>query len=193
MLNDENIMLPEFYADIHQESHKLEFSMLSDLKTGSILRTLSASKPAGRFLEIGTGTGLSLAWIAEGADATSTIISIDNNAQFQQVAKAIFNEDPRITITCADGAEWIKSYQHEQFDLIFADAWPGKFDYLDETLALVKIGGYYLIDDLLPQPNWPDGHELKVKNLLETLLQKSNFVQTTFNWSTGLMLLTRIR
>ncbi|MET1057605.1 MAG: class I SAM-dependent methyltransferase [Pedobacter sp.] len=193
MLNDEQIIVPEFYAQIIEASRELQFKMPSDLKTGSLLRTLSASKPSGHFLDIGTGTGLSLAWIAEGANETSRIISIDINSEFQQVAAEAFAEDQRITIVCADGNEWLTFYDGAQFDLIFADAMPGKFDVLDQTLSLVKVGGYYLIDDLLPQPNWPEGHPQRVEVLLETLKQRSDFVQTTLNWSTGLMLFTRIR
>lgn len=192
MLSDENIKVPEFYAQINEGSKKIEFSMPSDLKTGALLRTLAASKPAGRFLDIGTGTGLSLSWLAEGANANSTIISIDNSSTYQQVAREVFDTDARISIICIDGMEWIRTYTGAQFDLIFADAWPGKFEGLDETLALVKVGGFYVIDDLLPQPNWWDGHQDSVNQLVETLSAKTDFVQTTLNWSTGLMLFTRV-
>lgn len=193
MLNDEQITVPEYYPQIIEASEKLQFNMPSDLKTGSLLRTLAASKPSGHFLDIGTGTGLSLAWIAEGANESSRIISIDINAVFQQVAMEIFENDDRISIVCADGNEWLTFYDGEQFDLIFADAMPGKFEVLDQTLALIKVGGFYLIDDLLPQPNWPEGHPERVENLFETLKQRSDFIQTTLNWSTGLMLFTKIR
>jgi predicted O-methyltransferase YrrM len=193
MLNDNEIILPQFYARILAESEKLQFSMPSDLKTGSLLRTLAASKPSGHFLDIGTGTGLSLAWMAEGADDTSRIISIDINAGFQQVAIEYFNDDLRISIVCAEGNEWLTFYDGEQFDLIFADAMPGKFEVLEQTLDLIKVGGYYLIDDLLPQPNWPEGHAPRVDKLVESLRKRSDFVQTTLNWSTGLMLFTKIK
>ena len=192
MLNDEKITVPEFYAQINEASQQLKFSMPSDLKTGSLLRTLCASKPSGHFLDIGTGTGLSLAWMAEGANDTARMISIDINAEFQQIAVDTFAGDQRISIVCADGNEWLTFYDGEQFDLIFADAMPGKFEVLDQTLSLIKIGGYYLIDDLLPQPNWPEGHAPRVEKLVETLTQRTDFVQTTFNWSTGLMLFTKV-
>ncbi|MCX2478160.1 methyltransferase domain-containing protein [Pedobacter sp. MC2016-15] len=193
MLDDEQIIVPKYYAQLLEASAKLQFSMPSDLKTGSLLRTLVASKPSGHFLDIGTGTGLSLAWIAEGADESSRIISIDINADFQQVAIDTFSDDLRISIDTADGNEWLTFYDGEQFDLIFADAMPGKFEVLDQTLELIKVGGFYLIDDLLPQPNWPEGHSSRVDALVETLKQRSDFVQTTFNWSTGLMLFTKIK
>lgn len=193
MLNDENITLPEFYTRIMEESKKIEFSMPSDLKTGAILRTLSASKPGGRFLELGTGTGLSLCWIAEGADENSVIISIDNSGLYQQVAGEVFEADPRIALLCTDALEWVNTYDGLPFDLIFADAWPGKFEGLDEALALLKPGGFYVIDDLLPQPNWWDGHQASVDHLVASLLRRSDLVQTTLNWSTGLMLFTKTR
>jgi hypothetical protein len=41
---------------------------------------------------------------------------------------------------------------HQSFDLIFADSWPGKFSALELALGMVKPSGFYLIDDLLPQP-----------------------------------------
>ncbi|SEA64724.1 O-methyltransferase [Pedobacter hartonius] len=192
MLNDEKITVPKFYTQINEASQQLKFNMPSDLKTGSLLRTLCASKPSGHFLDIGTGTGLSLAWMAEGANATSRMISIDINAEFQQVAVNTFAGDQRISIVCADGNEWLTFYDGEQFDLIFADAMPGKFEVLDQTLSLIKPGGYYLIDDLLPQPNWPEGHAPRVEKLVETLTRRTDFVQTTFNWSTGLMLFTKV-
>jgi hypothetical protein len=43
---------------------------------------------------------------------------------------------------------------------------PGKYDLFEETFALLKTGGFYIIDDMLPQPNWPAGHAERVMILL---------------------------
>lgn len=193
MLNDQNIIVPKYYEQLKSESEKLGFNMPSDLQTGSLLRALAASKPTGRFLDLGTGTGLSLAWLAEGADSASSIYTVDNSAHWQKVAKAIFKADERINFYTEDGNSWLVNYTGEQFDLVFADAWPGKFGNLNTALQLVKVGGFYLIDDLLPQPNWPDGHQQNVDRLVSDLQNRTDFVHTTFNWSTGLMLFTRIK
>ena len=40
------------------------------------MRMLAASKPSGRILEIGTGTGVGTAWLLDGVDSTSRIISV---------------------------------------------------------------------------------------------------------------------
>ena len=68
---------------------------------------------------------------------------------------------PRIEFILADAYIWLKEYQGEKFDLIFADAMPGKYDLFDEAIQLLKSGGMYVIDDMLPQPNWPAGHAEK--------------------------------
>jgi predicted O-methyltransferase YrrM len=60
--------------------------MPSEPLLGALLRVLVASKPGGRFLELGTGTGLSTNWILDGMDADSMLVSLDNEAGVQQIA-----------------------------------------------------------------------------------------------------------
>ncbi|MFD2597767.1 O-methyltransferase [Sphingobacterium corticis] len=191
-MKNATIKLPVLYEEILTESRKINFPMLSDLYTGSFLRTLVSSKPTGRFLELGTGTGLSLAWIVEGMTNRSSIVSIDNDQYCQSVARHMFGSDPRVSLICTDGNEWIMENIEERFDFIFADAWPGKYSLLDETLSMLNPGGFYLIDDMLPQPNWPDGHQEIVDNLISELQKYSNLQITVINWSTGLILVSKI-
>lgn len=189
---DTDIILPENFKDIRSSSEQINFSMPSDLQTGSILRTLVTSKPGGSFLELGTGTGLSLSWIVEAMDALSTVISIDNNDGYLSIARNFFNDDQRVSIICQDGSEWIKNNQDKKFDLIFADAWPGKYADLDETLFLLKKGGFFILDDMLHQPNWPDGHQNNVDKLVDYLSKRTDLRLTKMNWSTGLIIIAKI-
>ena len=92
---------------------------------------------------------------------------------------------------------WHRARQHDprpsrrQVDLIYADAWPGKFIHLDEALALLRPGGMYVIDDLLPQPNWPDGHAPKVPALISDIERRSELVSVRLAWASGLMVVVR--
>ena len=167
--------------------------MPSDLQTGSLLRTLVSSKPNGKFLELGTGTGLSLAWIVEGMDQNSHVTSIDNEEKYLAVARKFFKSDSRISIVCEDGASWVKQNKDQRLDLIFADAWPGKYNTLEETLALLKVGGFYVIDDMLAQANWPEGHAEKAEKLIQHLEGLDYMRFTKLNWSTGVIIMTRVR
>ncbi|QPH41186.1 O-methyltransferase [Pedobacter endophyticus] len=192
-MNELNIRLPERYQEIKVESTSLGFDMLSDVQTGSLLRTLVSSKPNGFFLELGTGTGLSLSWLVDGMDKSSKLISIDNSADFQSVAARHFGKDDRVKLICEDANQWIKENQDQYFDLIFADAWPGKYESLQETLNLMKTGGFYIIDDMLPQPNWPMAHEQNVEKLIAHLETLDFINLTKMNWSTGLVIITKIK
>jgi predicted O-methyltransferase YrrM len=45
---------PASYARIDQATKESGFTMASDVNVGSFLKTLAASKPGGKFLELGT-------------------------------------------------------------------------------------------------------------------------------------------
>ncbi|MGB5668628.1 MAG: class I SAM-dependent methyltransferase, partial [Maribacter sp.] len=140
------------------------------------------------FLELGTGIGLSLSWMIDGMDEESTLTSIDNDLELIEIAKNFFNHDERVEILCQDGIEWIKSQSNKSYDLIFADAWPGKYSDIENILNMVKIGGFYIIDDMSQQENWPEGHQQHVNTLIDYLEKRADFVLTKMNWSTGLII-----
>ena len=120
---------PPQLGAIEADTEGLGFALGSDPWTGSLLRTLAASKPRGSLLELGTGTGLATCWLLEGMDRQSTLLSVDN----------------------------------------------------DEAV----------VDDMLPQPTWPEGHQEKATKLVETLSQRSDFRITFLEWSTGLVVAAR--
>ena len=78
-----------------------------------------------------------------------------------------------------------------QFDLICADTWLGKFTQCDDALALVRPGGFYVVDDLLPKSSWPVGHQNTVATLVADLERYGEFVQVALAWASGLRLLVR--
>lgn len=179
---------PPAYAALLEATANTGFNMSSDLHTGQLLRTLAASRPGGRLLELGTGTGLSTSWLLDGMDKNATLISIDNDAMLLAVARQHLGNNARLQLVCSDGAAWIEAHRGSQFDLIFADTWHGKFLLLEETLALLREGGLYILDDLLPQPNWPEGHQQKVQELVATLVQRDDLAIAQADWSTGILI-----
>jgi predicted O-methyltransferase YrrM len=190
---DTDIILPESFEEIQKMSDEIQFSMPSDLQTGSLLRTLVGSKPGGSFLELGTGTGLSLSWIVEAMDESASVITVDNNEAYLSIARRFFGHDARVSIICEDGTEWIKTNKEKRFDLIFADAWPGKYSDLNENLQLLNKGGFLILDDMIHQPNWPEGHGDNVDKLVDYLSSRQDLRLTKMNWSTGLIIITKIK
>ena len=184
--------VPKVLTAIEEATDRLGFPLASDRKTGSLLRALAASKPGGRFLEIGTGTGLSACWLLDGMDAKSQLTTVDKDEDVLRIARAHLGDDPRITISGADGGEFLEENATKLYDLIFADALPGKFSHLDQTLALLAPGGLYVIDDLLPQPFWPEDHAPKVPKLVDELKSRKDLVILELAWSTGLIIATKV-
>ena len=176
---------------IRERTEALGFDACSDARTGHLLRFCAALRPGGQILEIGTGTGMGAAWLLAGMDGAARLLSVDNDWTAQAVARDVFRDEPRAAFELMDGGDFIATAAAANYDLIFADSWPGKFTHLDETLDLLKPGGLYLIDDLAPQPNWPDGHQPKVDALIAALEADARVSTVRLDWSTGLMLATR--
>ena len=181
---------PPAVAGILNETRRLGFSMASEVKVGALLAVLAASKPAGRILELGTGTGPGTAWLLSGMDSSATLDTVDTDPDVVAVAQRHLGADHRVSFHVMDGAEFLLK-SSARFDLIYADAWPGKYSHLNEALSLLRPGGMYVIDDLLPQSNWPDGHAAKVPVLIDDIERREEFVTVRLAWASGLMLVVR--
>jgi len=188
-MNDEiNQPIPAPYVDIDKATRENGFTMSSDRLTCSLLRTLAASKPTGKFLELGTGTGLSTAWILNGMDSQSTLISVDHDETLLKIARTFLGQDKRLNLVHADGEQWVKANKEQTFDYIFADTWHGKYQLLDEVLEMMNKGGLYIVDDMLPQSNWPEGHGEKAARLITYLESRSDLFVTKQDWATGIII-----
>ena len=179
---------PVSYSNISEATKLSGFTMASDVLTCSLLRTLAGSKPAGKFLELGTGTGLSTSWILDGMDDDSTLVSIDNDSQLLEIAQSFLAQDKRLKLICIDGGDWIEANKNQKYDYIFADTWHGKYLLLEEALSMLNKGGLYIIDDMLPQPNWPEGHQEKAVNLVNQLENRNDLSLTKQLWATGIII-----
>jgi predicted O-methyltransferase YrrM len=189
MRDTTNLNQPAVINDLLQAADELNFTISSEPLTGSLLRTLAASKPGGELLELGTGVGMGTAWLLAGMNETARLTTVDRNEKTTAVARKFLGADPRVTFQLTDGLAFIQTCHTQQraFDLIFADTPPGKFEGLAETLALLKTGGLYIIDDLNPQPGWAPEHLPKVERLIGELEQRDDLAITKFDWSVGLI------
>ena len=179
---------PLSYEALVRATADAGFTMASDVETCKLLRTLAVSKPGGRFLELGTGTGLSTSWILDGMDQRSTLVSVDNAPDFLAIAQQNLGGDSRLTLVESDGGEWMEGHKTEKFDYIFADTWHGKYLMLEEALEMLNPGGLYILDDMLPQPNWPEGHREQAMRLIGLLAERVDIYFTSQDWATGIII-----
>ncbi|GAA0411255.1 hypothetical protein Acor_15080 [Acrocarpospora corrugata] len=163
------------------------FPFSCDNRTGSLLRTLVASKPGGRVLELGTGIGVGTAWLLDGMDPTSRLTTIEADPATAARARTVIDEDDRAELVVADAAEWLRNHTGPPFDFAFVDCLIGKFTSRHLVLANLSPGAFYIGDDLLPVPTWPDEHESRVTDFLDAITGEPHVLATLMRWSTGLV------
>ncbi len=120
-------------------------------------------------------------------DEGSTLTSIDNDSRFLEIAQSFLGADKRLTLVCTDGGDWVDKNRRMKYDFIFADTWHGKYLLLEEVLSMLNKGGFYILDDMLPQPNWPEGHQEKAIHLIGLLEKREDLSLTKQSWSTGII------
>lgn len=190
-MDDTPSRLPTALPVLRSKARDAGFIMSSEDRTGSLLAALAAARPAGRILELGTGAGEGTAWLLSGMDTASRLTTVELDPTIQAIAQEQLGADPRVTFASGDGGTWLEDFDGAPFDLVFADTWPGKFTHLGRALDLVAPGGTYLIDDLFPQPGWPEGHEASVKRLLAELDEREDFRCVRLAWASGLLMAVR--
>ena len=129
-------------------------------------------------------------WLLAGMTPDAHLDTVDNDPAVMDVARRHLSNDERVAFHLEDAAVLVGRLPAAAFDLIFADAWVGKFSHLDETLRLLKPGGLYVVDDMLEQDNWPDDHAPKVERLVADLEARRNLVLAKLDWCTGIIIAT---
>jgi predicted O-methyltransferase YrrM len=192
MDDTKNLNEPASIRGVWHDTVAHGFNMYSEPLIGSLLRTLAASKPNGHLLELSSGPGLSTAWLLDSMNDGAQLTTVDNDPALLNILEEHLGADSRLTVTCADGDEFIRNIRGKRFDLIFADTWSGKYRLLPETLELLRAGGLYVIDDMLRQPNWPEGHEQKVDALVTSLENHPGIKVTKMAWASGVIIAAKV-
>ena len=185
-MDDDPVRPPAKLAAIWADTQAAGLAFPSDYKLGGLLRVLAAARPGGRLLESGTGTGLAACWLLDGMDAAAHLTSIEANGRLGAIAAHHLKGDPRLTLLEADAFSWFGGQPSASFDLVFADAMPGKYDGFEALWRLLKPGGLYVIDDLAPQPAWPPGHQARIDAILADLEARSDAHVARLHWSSDI-------
>jgi predicted O-methyltransferase YrrM len=188
LLADEPVYRPFGYDELSQYTREIDFPMPSTTRTGSLLRTLAASKPGGHLLELGTGTGLGTSWLLSGMDEDARLITVDNDPTVTVKARELFGGDDRVTFVTADAVTWLEDPDRGPFDLVFADCIPGKFTHRRSLLTHLRKGALYIGDDLIPNASWIEpGHEEMVGKFLPGIAADDEVIVTLMAWSSGMI------
>ena len=120
-------------------------------EVGALLHVLAGSVTAGRIADIGTGVGVSAAWMAS---ATSLdVFTVDNDALRGGGLRRLFADTPQVHPMLGD---WTGILQEAPFRMAFVDAGPAKLAGIDRLVQAMELGGLLVLDDLTPVEFWPD-------------------------------------
>ncbi len=191
MFDDAVTDVPSTLTAIEADTVALGFDMPSERRTGALLRTLAAGCPNSKLLELGTGTGLATAWLLNGMDESSSLTTVDIDKLATDVALRHLGNDERLQLCVEDANVWLANNSTRSFDLIFADAMPGKYENFELAWSMLSLGGKYIIDDMSPQNSWPKGHAPRVRNLLTELDHRNDCRIVRMCWSSGIVLAVR--
>src|SRR5215203_2514066 len=146
----ESDLLTELLEKTYRERN--DKSMLSGFYQGRLLAMLSKMLNPRRVLEIGTYMGYSALCLAEGLTVEGKIITLDMDAETNEIAKEFWARTPlygKIESYLGNALEIIPML-NETFDLVFIDAdKPNYSNYYDLILPHLRVGGIILADNVL--------------------------------------------
>jgi predicted O-methyltransferase YrrM len=132
-MNDQQNLVPPHVIDAIQQDTRTRFSHGVGTTNREFIADAGGHKPRGSFLELGTGTGLSTAWILAGMDQHSRLLTVDNDESVQAIAKRHLDMIASLSALGWSGVS--RNVEKQKFDFIFADTWPGKYDHLKRRLG----------------------------------------------------------
>jgi predicted O-methyltransferase YrrM len=163
------VTLPELVDRAHRRAEQIGFPLMADGRPiggpttaitpmdGALLRCLAAGYPSGSIGEIGTGPGVSTAWLLSGMGTRARLISCEVDRTLADGAAAFFATWPNVEIRAGEWEHLLPSAG--PFDLLFFDANAQQVlsqrQTWDRVVDLLTIGGTIMMDDLVPIEMWP--------------------------------------
>jgi predicted O-methyltransferase YrrM len=184
-MSDLPVDVPPLVQKAQEVSDRYRFYMSSEPRTGALLRTLAASKPGGRLLEVGAGIGLGAAWLLSGMDPDARLITLEVHPRFAEVCRETLAGEDRVEVITTDCIEWLTNYSGPPFDLVFVDTTMAKFFHRDLVFRHMANGALFIADDLLPQPKWTSEHAGKVEVFRREIVKEPDLVPLLMDWASG--------
>lgn len=152
-------------------AHKKSFQKSCIPEVGQLLRLLIAGARPGSVAEIGTGCGVSSAWMLAGLQSYHQFISVEKDRALYQGVSELFANQARATLILGD---WREILNHQPFQFIFVDVGEAKDAGADAVIGAIALGGLILLDDFTPLHLRAD----KTDTRRETWLKDSRLIAT---------------
>jgi len=189
--SDQTGTTPSIALEGERIGDEVGFALSSNRDTGRLLRCVAAMKPGCHAIEVGGGLAVGAAWMLDGMDSNSRLVTIEIHPEAAEYCRRLLAEEARATVVEADAVVWLESYSGPQFDIAFVDTTTVKFERLDLLIDLMAPGAILVADDLLPQPKWTEDHVQKVAKLRSTIESHSDLHAVLVDWGSGILLASK--
>lgn len=136
----------------------MRFERSSIPEIGRLLAVLAATRPRGRFAEIGTGCGVGSAWVADALAMEASLVTVELDDDRAAAAGRLLADHPNVRVLHGDWHELLPL--EAPFDLLFFDGGYWKKGDVpaesDQVLRLMASRGVVVIDDLTPRNLMPE-------------------------------------
>lgn len=138
---------------VHRSEEKLEYTdMISGKQVGRLLNLLVRLGRCKRILEIGTFTGYSAIWMADGLPEDGELITLEMNGKYKEISEEFFSRKPykdKIHQIMGPALETIDTIPGE-FDLVYIDADKHQYpEYFLKIKPMLRNGGILVVDNVL--------------------------------------------
>jgi len=168
--------------------------------TGAQLAVLAAISKAKNIVEAGTGAGISGLWLLSAAK-DSTLTTIDNEPEYQNVAKKNFAAAGipanRIRVITGKAKAVMGNMAEGGYDLVFLDIDPLELEELLPTaVALIRPGGALVVAhalwrDRVPNPTLRDDETAAIRAATRAFTDVDGFISSISLVGDGLLLVAK--
>lgn len=169
--DDTKLQTPSLVDRAIELANSLGFENSCLNEVGELLYVLAGHIHAGKVAEIGTGCGVSTAWIASASSLD--IYTVDNNQERAMETRVLFFEHSNVHVICGD---WEQILQEGPFQFVFVDTKPAKLKGIDKVVSATEVGGLIVIDDLTPVEFWADEWKGKPDPVRDSWLRHNQLV-----------------
>ena len=120
---------------------------------GRLLAVLAAGCHEGRIGEIGTGVGVGTAWMASSMPTDCMLVTVEIDRERAAHATRLLAGDGRVMVLTGDARDLLPTCA--PYDLLFADGGHRDRASYVSLVALLRVGGQIVMDDVTPLAAMP--------------------------------------
>lgn len=190
MFDTDNLILPSVLQGITTTTESLELTMTDEMRLGSLLRTLVASRTTPRVLQIGAGSGVLTAWLLDGMDPEGRLEAVEPDSELAEVAGRFLGKDTRLQIHAA-AAEGFLTGADSGYGLIVANQAELVAPVMNQALGLLGQDGMAVFAGLAEQEGRTADQQQSAQDVASHLQLSRDLHVTVLDWASGVIIAAR--